>query len=108
MKLACDRCGKTLLLDENVRYKVRIEVYAAYDPMEISADDLARDHQEEIRRLLEKAEDMSPEEAQDSVYRQMEFDICPRCQRKYLRDPLGVEADTTPPQGGQSSLDKEP
>jgi len=93
MKLTCDRCGKTLLLEENVRYKVKIEVYAAYDPMEISADDLAKDHQAEIRRLLERMNDLSAEEAQDSVYREMEFDLCPCCQREYLRNPLGMDGE---------------
>jgi len=93
MKLTCDRCGKTLLLDENVRYKVRIEVYAAYDPMELSQDDLGRDHRKEIQALLEKLKDLDPEEAQDSVYRRLEFDLCMECQREYLRNPLGKPAD---------------
>ena len=29
MKLTCDRCGGTLLLNENVRYRVKMEVFAA-------------------------------------------------------------------------------
>jgi len=32
-----------LLLDESVRYEVRIRVHAAYDPMEITREDLERD-----------------------------------------------------------------
>ena len=96
MKLACDRCGKTLLLDEDVRYMVKIEVFAAYDCMEITDDDLARDHDAEMRRVLERLEHMDPEEAQDSVHRAMEFELCLSCQREYLRDPLGKREDVAP------------
>ena len=42
MKLACDLCGKTLLPDEDVRYIVRIEVFAAADPLELTEEDLKR------------------------------------------------------------------
>jgi hypothetical protein len=33
---------------------------------------------------------MSPEEAQDQVYREFSFDLCPECQREYLRHPLSA------------------
>ena len=89
MKLACDRCGKTLLLDEDVRYKARIEVYAAYDPMELTTDDLTADHEAEMRRLLRRLESQDPEAVQDTVYRKMEFDLCPACQAAFLSNPLG-------------------
>ena len=43
--LTCDICGKALLTDESVRYQARIQVFAAYDPLEITPDDLTRDAQ---------------------------------------------------------------
>ncbi len=36
----CDRCGKGLLVDADVRYEVRIEIKAGYDPMEVASKDL--------------------------------------------------------------------
>jgi len=86
--ITCDRCGKGLLIDEEVRYEVKIVVQAAADIMELTAQDLARDHESEIRRLLEQLEHLSPEEAQDQVYREMAFDLCPKCQRQYLANPI--------------------
>ena len=97
MKLACDRCGKTLLLDEDVHYKVRIQVYAAYDPMELTEDDLAKDHRAEMLRLLRQLEKQDPESVQDSVYREMDFDICPVCRREFIADPLGCAQGGPPP-----------
>ena len=87
--LVCDRCGKNLLIDEKVRYTVRIEVFAAYDPMELTDDDLEQDHDAEIKRLLEKINGLDEKDLMDSVYRRIVLDLCPPCQKAYLQDPLG-------------------
>ncbi len=84
----CDRCGKNLLVREDVRYEVRIEVRAAYDPLEITEGALSRDHEAELRRLLEEMKDLTEEEAMGQVFRRFRFDLCPPCQREYLRSPL--------------------
>jgi len=86
--LTCDLCGKALLIEEGVRYEARIQVYAAYDPLEITDADLAKDHRAELRRLLEELEHLDPQEVEDSVYKEFLFDLCPACQRRYLRHPL--------------------
>jgi hypothetical protein len=91
-RLTCDRCGKPLLVGEAVRYEARIQVYAAYDPLELTADDLARDHQAEIRALLDRMRDMDPQELEDSVFKEFRLDLCMACQRRFLRDPLGRDA----------------
>ncbi|HUT32637.1 MAG TPA: hypothetical protein VNE39_04080 [Planctomycetota bacterium] len=84
----CDLCGKPLLAGEPVRYQVRIQVYAAYDPLEITPADLSRDHRDEIRALLERLAASDPQEVEDSVYKEFHFDLCMGCQRRYLRSPL--------------------
>ena len=95
MKLTCDLCGKILLLDEDVRYVVNIEVFAAADPMELTAEDLKKDLRRELRELVERLKKMDPEKAQDSVYRSFRFELCPACQREYLKDPLRRGLSTT-------------
>jgi hypothetical protein len=84
----CDMCGKTLLADEDTRYVVKIEVYSAYDPMEIGTDDFEADHSDEIRDLLAEMEDMEAEEVEDQVYKTFRFDLCQACHEAYLKDPL--------------------
>jgi hypothetical protein len=86
--LTCDLCGGPLLIDEAVRYEVRIQVYAAYDPLELTPDDLDQDHRAQIRALLGKLEGMDPQEIENSVHKEFLFDLCMACQRRYLRDPL--------------------
>ena len=87
----CDMCGKTLLSDEDVRYVVKIEVYAAYDPLEITEEDLNKDHKQEIADLLSNMDDMEAEELEEGVYKRLRFDLCAACQRRYLANPLAVK-----------------
>ena len=86
--LSCDRCGRGLLLDAPVRYEVRIEVRSAYDPLELTADDLAKAEQE-LHDVLERLRAYSAAQAQDEVYREFHFDLCATCQRAFLAEPLG-------------------
>jgi hypothetical protein len=84
----CDWCGKDLLSNSEVRYEVQIEVKAAYDPLIVTNKDLAKDFRTEIARVLQQLEGVSVEEAQNQVYRMFHFDLCPRCQGKYVSNPL--------------------
>ena len=84
----CDMCGKTLLADEDTRYVVKVEVYAAYDPMEITGHDLADDKAEEIQDLLDEMAEMEAEALEDQVFKTFRFDLCPDCHAAYLKDPL--------------------
>lgn len=86
--LTCDRCGGGLLLDAPVRYEVRIEVKSAYDPLELTSEDLAK-AEGELRDLLAKLKDYSADQAQDEVYRDFRFDLCATCQKLFLKNPLG-------------------
>ena len=85
----CDMCGKRLEQGADTRYVIKIEVYAAYDPLEISEEDLETDHTEEIEDLLDEIETRETEELEDEVYKAFRFDLCPECHAAYLKDPLG-------------------
>jgi hypothetical protein len=84
----CDSCGRELLTDSEVRYEVSIEVKAAYDPLEVSAEDLEKDYRTEIAKVLRQLEGLSTTEAQNQLYRVFDFDLCLDCQRRYIRNLL--------------------
>lgn len=89
--LACDRCDRSLLVDDDVRYEVVIRVVAAYDPLEIDLDRLPEtqaERQEEMARLLAAIEKKSAEELEAEVWKELKFDLCPACQREFLRQPI--------------------
>ena len=92
LHFSCDLCGKELLVEEDLRYVAKIEVYAAYDPLEITEDDLEDDHMEQIGELIKSMEHMDQQELEDQVYKSFRFDLCPDCHKKFLKDPLGREA----------------
>lgn len=70
---------------------MKIDVYAAYDTLEISLEDLLKDHQEEMRELMEKMKHCDPQKVEEDVFKSFDFDLCRPCQHKFIRDPLGVK-----------------
>jgi hypothetical protein len=84
----CDMCGKVLLAEEDARYVVKVEVYAAYDPMEVTEKDLEADRSEEVQDLLDEMADMDADDLEDQVFKTFRFDLCPECHAAYLKDPL--------------------
>lgn len=84
----CDRCGQPISKGA-LRYVAHIKVYAAADePLEITEEDLQRDHLAEIERLINEAAGMTEEELMRDVYVEFKFDICPHCQRIIIENPL--------------------
>ena len=55
---------------------------------EPTEEELAEDHLEEMRELVEEMEYMTTEEVEEGVYKKLRFDLCPSCKAIYLRDPL--------------------
>ena len=88
---SCDLCGKDLTAGADARYVVRMEVFPAADPGQLTAADLDQDHVEAMAAFLEEIEAGGPA-AVDSGERSMEYDLCPGCHRKFVADPLGREA----------------
>lgn len=86
----CDVCKRPLDQEHDLRYVVRMEVYAALDDAGTPIDD-DRDHLQEIHDVLERLDDLDIEndELGDDVYQQLRFDLCSECRKKFLKDPLG-------------------
>lgn len=89
---SCDCCHRSIDSENDLRYVVRMEVYAAMDSVtaENEADD--RDHLEEIQDIVERIEDADTDRVGDDVYQQMRFDLCPECRQRFLRNPLARES----------------
>jgi hypothetical protein len=91
IRYVCDLCGRNLDPQDDLRYVVKMEVYAVFDPnTSDDADD--RDHLQEVQDILERMEDTESEQIGDDVYQTLRFDLCPECRRKFVKNPLGREA----------------
>ena len=89
----CDRC-KCLLDGEDLRYVVKLEVYASMDPQEGVEDEGDRDHLLELHEIFERGDDADNDLLGDDVYSARRFDLCPSCHRQFVASPLGREART--------------
>lgn len=93
----CDGCG--VELEQNaLRYTVEIDVRAAYDTIEVHLADLIRDHRAEILALIERLKQKSPQEVEESVYKHIKLDLCPSCQRAFIRSPLRFHPEQGTPE----------
>jgi len=92
LHFSCDLCGKELLPELDRRYVVKMEVYAARDPHEMNEGDLDQDSLDDLNEVLEQIEDGEESENLTPAYKQIRYDLCPDCHKKFLRDPLHKEA----------------
>jgi hypothetical protein len=89
--VVCDCCKRIIDLDEEVRYIVRMEVFAAVDVETPETED-DRDYLQEIEELLDRDGDVDESLLSSDVYEQARFDLCADCRQKFVRDPLGRSA----------------
>lgn len=83
----CDCCKRPLDPAHETRYVVRLEVYAALDPVEEENED--RDHLQEIQDILESLDDVDDATLEDNVYHHARFDLCSECRQRFVKNPLG-------------------
>jgi hypothetical protein len=94
----CDMCGKSLVPEEDDRYVVKIEIYAACDSMEVDDDeDLINDFEEEDDDEDDDDDDdevdnLDPDEIDSVEYKTFRYDLCSKCHSRYLLDPLLIKS----------------
>ncbi len=94
VKYECDMCGKSITLGEDIRYVVKIEVYATCDSMECENDfdeEMIEDFEEEDDD--DEMDNFDPDDSDDEAeddYKTFRFDLCSKCHSKYLQDPLMI------------------
>ncbi len=84
----CDCCKRPLNIQSDTRYVVRLEVYAALDPVDEEVND-DRDHLQEIQDILETLDDEDERPDNDDFYHHVRFDLCSECRQRFVKNPLG-------------------
>ncbi len=93
--VTCDLCGATLPV--HASYVVRTEVFADPSLPPITGDELAGfDFDQALEQIAEEAAGMTADDLQDGVHRRFEYRLCPRCQKRFLANPLGKPRDVRP------------
>ena len=83
----CDRCGRPLDVRE-VRFVAKIQVFASPGPIVVEPGEPPHGHSEEIAALIRQCQGMSEEELMRDVFVEFKFDLCIRCQRDYIANPM--------------------
>ncbi len=87
--LICHRCSAELRPGRGEHWVVRIEAVADPNPPVIGEEDLRRDIEAEIARLVKALGDVSGQEAMDQVRRRMTIALCNGCFRDWIENPAG-------------------
>jgi hypothetical protein len=90
LHITCDLCGKGIKSGDN-HYVVKIEVFPAHDPAELTEADFDEDHMEAISQMLQEMEDTDNSVPVEPVSQHMRYDLCPECRHRYLTNPLHQE-----------------
>lgn len=88
---SCDRCKRMIDPEDELRYVVKLEVCAAMEPVDACDVEDDRDHLLEVQEILERLEAGEDENICEEVYHKKHFDLCSRCYREYMKNPLGRE-----------------
>jgi hypothetical protein len=95
LHVTCDLCGRDLQGGQD-HYVVKIQVFAARDPGQLTEADLDADHMEEVSELLRELEEgVAAGHESEPPSRRLRYDLCPDCRARFLRDPL--HKDAVPP-----------
>lgn len=91
IQYTCDLCQRTIDPQSELRYVVRMEVYAATDD---TVDEQLDEHDAfvELQEVLQRAEDGDADTVADEGYQHLRFDLCPECRKQVMRNPLRMHA----------------
>ncbi len=89
LHFTCDFCGCEM---GESRFVAKMEIYPAFDPEELDEGNLDSDHLQEISEIIAEMELSGDQQLEDCGAKFFRFDLCPECQRKFVKDPLGRDA----------------
>ena len=88
-RIQCDVCNA--LIPPHAHYVVRMDVFADPSLPEMTTEELEEvDFDDTFAKLIEQMKHMTPQELQEQVHKRFEYRICPKCQREFLANPLGL------------------
>ena len=90
IRYSCDLCKRELDPQDDLRYVVKMEVYAAFDPAATDGDEDDRDHLEEIQDILERLEDSARRSDRRRRLSAIAVRSLPRVPQEVRQEPAGT------------------
>lgn len=88
-------CGRALVPEEDDRYVVKIEVYAACDSIDADCEDeefINDVEEDDDDESDEEIDNLDPDEIESIEYKTFRYDLCCKCHSRYLLDPLSINS----------------
>ncbi|HEY4311192.1 MAG TPA: hypothetical protein VGN12_17210 [Pirellulales bacterium] len=86
---SCDLCKRPLDPEEDLRYVVKMDIHAAFSPLDLDGPEADSDHLDDLDEIIEQLDDLSSDAIGEDIHQQLRFDLCPECRKKFLANPLG-------------------
>ena len=86
---SCDRCKRELDPEDDLRYVVKMEIYAEMEPLDCDELEDDRDHLLELHEILERSDDAESELIGDDIYQKKRYDLCSKCYKEFIKQPVG-------------------
>ena len=90
IRYSCDLCKRDLDPSDDLRYVVKMEVYAAFDPAAVKDDEDDRDHLQEIQDILEAWTTSTTRRSATTCISNSVSTFAPSAAKNF-EDPLGRE-----------------
>lgn len=91
--LRCNSCG-CWLFDQTLYYKVKVRVTSEPRELVLTQEDLEKDHRAEIEKICRQMENLDPREIEEEVYVLLDYYLCLRCKKDYVRKVQSGEDQT--------------
>jgi len=95
IRYSCDMCGQSLVPEEDDRYVVKIEVYAACDSTDADCEDevfINGFEEDEDDESDDEMDNLDADEIESIEYKTFRYDLCCKCHSRYLQDPLSINS----------------
>ena len=89
IRYECDRCQTPMSANDENRYIVKLEVFAAASPLDLTHDD-TENASGKLQEVLEQLRNTDPDEIEDKTYRNFRFDVCDNCRKHLIANPLAL------------------
>lgn len=83
---SCDLCGRSMGQEHFV---AKIKVAPAFDPEQLTEEELDVDHLEQIADAITAMETTGDFQPDECLERDFQFELCPTCYSKFIKAPLG-------------------
>ncbi len=82
IQYSCDLCKRPIDAEDDLRYVVKMEIHAAFNPLDLEMPEADCDQLETIDEIIEQLDDLSSDAIGDDVYQRLQFDLCPECRKE--------------------------